>query len=161
VTKLIELQGKQFGRLFVLQQMAAVAGRTMFECRCDCGALVSVRAENLRKGETQSCGCYRRDALADLRRTHGLRHSITYKSWHMMHQRCSNPNNGAYKNYGGRGISICERWNKFENFHADMGDRPPGKSIDRIDNDGNYSQENCRWATPLQQNRNKKRKAAA
>ncbi len=91
------------------------------------------------------------------RHTHGLAGSVTYRSWHDMRQRCNNPNDKQYPDYGGRGITVCKRWRIFTNFLADMGEMPSGHSIDRVDNDAGYCKENCRWATRTEQNRNTRR----
>lgn len=139
-------------------------------CICDCGGFSQVLQYNLKSGNSKTCGCGQLEASkanGKLRKKHGhwreirpgvWRSTPTYKSWEAMKRRCLNPNDPAYKNYGGRGITICEKWNSFENFLADMGERPKWATggIDRIDNDGNYEPKNCRWATILQQNRNKR-----
>ena len=116
--------------------------------RCVCGKQKSVLVEHLRSGKSTSCGCKR--SL-----THGLTHTPEYRVWDHLKQRCLNPANDRFGDYGGRGISVCDRWiNSFENFLSDMGERPSGTSIDRIDCDGNYTPENCRWATPKEQSGN-------
>lgn len=126
-------------------------------CRCDCGKLLVVYPGNIRSGNTKSCGCHRGDG----RRRHG--HTIggqspTFKSWLKMRERCNNPTNFNYQWYGGRGISICSQWlNSFQSFLDDMGERPPGQTLDRIDPDGNYEPSNCRWATSSQQRANQRR----
>jgi len=150
--KLIDITGRRFGRLTVLAIWPArnrcksrKIQRTIYWlCRCDCGVELPVRGHSLSFGRTRSCGCLRPP------RTHGMAGSRIYAIWKSMRQRCSNPNHVAYPNYGGRRISVCERWLKFENFYADMSDPPPGKWLDRRDNEGNYEPDNCRWTTPTQ-----------
>jgi hypothetical protein len=143
--RFIDITGKRFDRWFVLER--AGRRRKRWLCRCICGAERAVHGSRLRNGTSRSCGC--------LRRRHGhsgngkkRKPSRTYKSWESMHWRCNDLQN---PNYGGRGITVCARWRKFENFLADMGKRPRGKTLDRIDPDGNYEPGNCRWATPTEQ----------
>lgn len=112
---------------------------------------------NLQQGNTGSCGCKRDERLKELNTTHGMSDTKVYNVWLSMRRRCSDPNTNNYHNYGGRGISVCERWQKFENFYEDMGDAPPGKQIDRIDNNGNYEPENCKWSTPSENMQNTRR----
>lgn len=125
-----------------------------WNCVCDCGKETIVAGMNLRNDHTKSCGCFHLDAV----RTHGLARTKTYISWISMKTRCSNKNDKyKYGIYGGRGITICDRWlNSFENFLEDMGKRPKNHTLDRIDSTGNYEPDNCRWATPLQQARNRR-----
>lgn len=117
--------------------------------QCECGTLRPVAASNLRSGASGSCGCRGSAAIADARRVHGQWGTPTYGSWAAMNRRCR-----AEPRYLARGITVCSRWSVFANFLADMGERPDGKSLDRIDNEKGYSPENCRWATARQQNRN-------
>jgi len=149
-------QGERFGRLVVLREAPFVSGHSARAiCVCDCSMLVDVKVSNLRNGTTKSCGCYMRDRIREATSTHGRSRSTEFKIWSSMLARCGNPKNSAYPRYGGRGIVVCERWRKFENFLADMGQRPSGMSLDRYpNNDGNYEPGNCRWATCTEQSLN-------
>lgn len=133
--------------------------RRMVNCMCDCGQAVTVRTSSLRSGLTLSCGCLQAERAAQSGRdsaTHGMTDSDTYHVWQSMKQRCENEKHECYDHYGGRGISVCERWQSFENFLVDMGECPDGLTLDRRDNNGNYEPGNCRWATWFQQNSNRR-----
>lgn len=152
------LTGKQFGRLSVLGRVPTSSGYSYYACVCECGSSTVARGANLSTGNTASCGCLRADSLSARSRSHGMSKTTTYKSWCHMKERCLNEGNQDYKDYGGRGIKVCERWlNSFECFLADMGEKPDGKySIDRLKTDGDYCPENCRWSTNEQQARNRR-----
>lgn len=125
-------------------------------CRCVCGVERNVNIKNLKSGVSTSCGCARRSKLAERNTKHGKRFTRTWRIWRAMKTRCYNSNTAQYHNYGGRGIRVCDRWkDSFEYFLSDMGEAPQGLSIDRIDNNDNYTPENTRWATPKQQSQNK------
>lgn len=154
---LIDLVGQRFGRLIVIRKMDRDKWRNyLWLCECDCGRKKIIYGYNLRTGRTKSCGCLQKEMVTKHGHNQNGEWSKTYNRWHSMIQRCTNTNNKRYKDYGGRGITVCHRWMKFENFLADMGETPPGLQIDRIKNDLGYSKENCRWVTSKEQQRNKR-----
>jgi len=143
----INLTGQRLGRLVVVRQVENRGKNIRWECRCDCGNTRITSSSNLLVGDTKSCGCLQRDTVGALRRKHGLTGTPTHSSWKRMFERCTNPKRRDYRWYGGRGITICDRWMTFVNFLADMGMRPEGMTLDRIDNSKGYFLGNCRWAT--------------
>ena len=162
MSKRIDLTGHKFGRLKVLKMVGCNKwGEAMWLCECECGNLVSVTSNNLRRLHTRSCGCLQKEAASSSNTTHGKRGTKLYPAWNMMKDRCSNQNSKAYKNYGGRGIRVCEEWkNSFQAFYDYVSKLPhfneKGYSLDRINNDGNYEPNNVRWATRYEQVHNRR-----
>lgn len=155
--------GDRFGRLVAVSRAPnSPGGCVRWHLSCDCGGSTTSAASNLQRGKSRSCGCLMRELVAERRRTHGRasgdRKTPEYNAWQAMIQRCENQNHAAWKNYGGRGIAVCERWrDSFENFLSDIGERPSDEhSLDRIDNSRGYEPGNCRWATWSTQQRNRR-----
>lgn len=150
--------GEVFGRLTIINEVEQIHNRRTFMCKCSCGNFKIVKLKDLRNGHTQSCGCY----YIDSRTKHGLYKSSEYAAYYGMLSRCTDKKNEEYHNYGERGIGVCPDWSDketgFINFYRDMGKKPTSKhSIDRINNNGNYCKENCKWSTSIEQNRNFRR----
>lgn len=158
-----DLTGRTFGRLTVIGLGQKTKwGQLRWECKCECGKLIHKCSNPLISGTTRSCGCLRRDVCTARATKHGGKTdgvaSREYKSWQDAKSRCFNPNNINYKNYGGRGITMCLEWrDDFREFFSHMGPCPKGKSLDRIDNEKNYEPGNCQWASRAQQNANQRR----
>jgi len=158
----MDITGHVYGQLTVIEDVGRNKdGRVIWLCLCSCGQKVQVIGKSLRSGNTKSCGCLLREATTKRNTTHGFstRNGVhpVYRVWAGIQRRCSNPRSGDYKYYGGRGVSYDPKWKTFEGFWEDMGDTwKEGLSIDRIDVNGNYCKENCRWATQKDQTRNKR-----
>ena len=152
---MVNLTGKRFGRLVVLEKTKAHNKSSSFwKCLCDCGNITESSGQHLQNGHTKSCGCYRKELGFTLNKTHGMsKQNKTYKTWKLMRSRCNTPTDMHYKWYGGRGIKVSKEWDNFLVFLQDMGERPDGKTLDRINPDGDYCKSNCRWATPKEQAR--------
>lgn len=157
-----DLTGRVFGRLTVVSyshthKTPSGQSKASWLCQCECGNQLVVKSQPLKIGNTSSCGCLRNELTGNRSRTHGMTGTPTYETWRGMRERCERPDNHRYSSYGGRGIKVCDRWmNSFENFLADMGERPDGMTLDRIDVNGNYEPGNCKWATDAEQRMNKR-----
>jgi len=150
--KVVDIAGRKFGRLTALRIVGKKHNNVLWLFDCECGKQTITQGRHARSGNTKSCGCLQRDKAT----IHGSSHTREYYIWKTMHHRCNNPKTKCYHYYGGRGIQVCKRWGSFKNFLTDMGKRPSSKhSINRIDNDGNYTPKNCRWVLITQQANNK------
>lgn len=156
----MNLSGRVFGRLTAIEECGKSANGkiTLWMCRCECGNTTKASTADLNRGHSRSCGCLQRDSVTEMSSTHGMSNTKIYKVWKSIKARCCDQNNKSYPAYGGRGIKMCDRWlNSFEAFLNDMGYPEAGTSLDRKNNNGDYTPENCRWATPKEQARNTRR----
>lgn len=160
MSKALSIAGEKYGRLRAIEPLRTSPQGVVWKFICECGRETTAPAKAVKHGGIRSCGCLARETWAkrckSLNKTHGMTDTPTFRSWTAMRVRCRNPKAPNYYKYGGVGIDFCQRWDSFENFLADMGERPLGTSLDRFpDPAGNYGPDNCRWATPVQQRHNR------
>jgi len=155
-----DLTGQVFTRLTVLGRTSPRNNQAYWRCQCSCGTVCEASGQMLRDGRHKSCGCLKRERIIEQSTSHGHKTRTgttpTYNSWMNAKRRTTNPEHKRWKDWGGRGITMCERWLTFENFLADMGEKPPGMTLERRDNDGNYEPGNCLWASYADQAKNKR-----
>ena len=153
MSRAIDLTDHEYGSVKVLERAGTKGNHALWKCRCICGKVFETTSNSLRKGNTKSCGC---QSSRKQFTTHGMRRTRVYKIWMGMKERCQRSKAVAYAQNGGRGIKVCDRWQKFELFYEDMGDPPSDQhTLDRKDNNGNYEKSNCRWATDTEQHNNR------
>lgn len=155
--------GLRFGCLEVIEFVGSFNKRRKYLCKCACSNQIIVRGGDLRSGKQISCGCKKKERISRYgfsSKKHGMSESGSYRSWCAMRLRCYNKNSTSYKWYGARGIKVCKKWESFDSFYKDMGERPKGMTLDRIDSNKNYEPSNCKWSTPSEQALNRRKKCA-